>query len=463
MSQWDFGGPPAGQGGHEYDEYGEYRGYRDDGTSDDFEGGAFSPISYERDPYPLGPGIDTDKIDTDRWAGEWPYDQPRQETSPLPTAPRPSPGRDESWPPRVPPRPARPRWLIPGVVVAVAAAAAGATFVLLGGHPASKPAGAGPTAPRVTARPSTAGAGAGARQPLTLAQARQVLASYTTANNQANAQMSDARLATIETGSSYAIDSGIYQVQRAERATPYPAFGPRQERFYIPRQPPAAVYPHWFAVQVVNAGLASPSKPTGTEYLVFTQAAPGAPWLNTVEPYVVGGATPPIAIGADGLATPVSLTTTSLAVAPDRIAALTAAALDGGPGGPPSPANLADRLDQEFWRKQIPAATVTDRHAPAPGTPVFGLATTDGGALLFYTDGAELTVSPPAGEALHLTIPGFYSPGQSLSTAGIGYLEQFATYVPPRGGSGLRVVADYSGITARNLLSRTVRGVSPAP
>jgi len=32
----------------------------------------------------------------------------------------------------------------------------------------------------------------------------------------------------------------------------------------------------------------------------------------------------------------------------------------------------------------------------------------------------------------------------------IGYLEQFATYVPPRGGAGMRVVADYSGMTGRH-------------
>ena len=460
MSQWDFGGPPAG--GHEYDEYGEYRGFRDAATSDEFEGGEFSPVSYERDPYPE-PG-------TARWAGQWPFDEPHQHTAPLPAPPHPTSRAgelwpDESWPPRTVPRHARRRWLIPCVVVAVAAAAAGVTVVLLGGHPAGRTAGTGPTAPGVTARPSTQPAPrTTAQQPLTLAQARQVLARYTTHNNQANARMSDAMLATIETGSSYSIDAGVYRVQQAEQDKPYAAFGPQQATFYVPRQSPA-VYPHWFAVQVVNASLASPSKSTGTEYLVFTQAAPGKPWLNTVEPYVVGGATPPIAIGADGLATPVSPSATSLAVQPSRIAALTAAALDGGPGvqgGPPGaldPPNLADRLDEGFWRKQIPAATVTDSHAAAPGAQVFGLATAGGGALLFYTDAAELTLAPPAGEALHLTIPGFYSPSQALTSAGVGYLEQFATYVPPRGGSGMRVVADYSGITARNL-SRTRRAVS---
>ena len=80
---------------------------------------------------------------------------------------------------------------------------------------------------------------------------------------------------------------------------------------------------------------------------------------------------------------------------------------------------------------------------------MYGLRTTDGGALLFYADAAEfLTLTAPAGEAMHLTVPGFYSPGQALTRAGIGYQEQFATYDPPSGEPGLRVVADYSGITS---------------
>jgi hypothetical protein len=282
-----------------------------------------------------------------------------------------------------------------------------------------------------------------------MAFARSILAAYTSANNMANARRSDARLAAIETGSSYAIDAGIYRVQQADKAAPYPAFGPRQARFYIPGEP-AAAYPHWFAVQVANADLASPARIGGTEYLVFTQATPGAPWLNAVEPYVLEGAsTPRVSVGADGLATAVNMDSTSLAVSPTQIGAVTAAALDGGASGALSPGNLQDRLDEAFWKQRLPSATVTDRHAPGGGQ-VFGLRTTDGGALLFYSDTAELTLVPPAAEALHLTIPGFYSPGQALRRAGIGYMEQFATYVPPRGGSGPRVVADYSGITDKN-------------
>jgi hypothetical protein len=457
MTQWDFTGPPSGQGRGfgEYDEYGEFHAYEQpagstdpaSGYSDDFDGGAFSPISWERDPYQPMEAL--------------PAEAPPMEALPThspPWAPAPPPPRrprlprpDESWPPRTSRRRRRlagPRWLLPAALVAVIAAGGGTAAMLLSGPSGRPSAGGQPTGTRPASPPASQAPAA--PQPLTLAQARNVLAAYTSANNTANAKRSDTLLAAIETGSSYAIDAGIYRVQGAEKAATYPAFGPRQAQFYIPGEP-TAQYPHWFAVQVANADLASPGKVTGTEYLVFTQAAPGAPWLNTVEPYVLAGAaTPPVALGADGLATSVDPQTTSLAVMPSAIGALTATALDGGQAVlGASPANLADRLDQAFWKQRLPTATVTDRHAPTAGY-VFALRTADGGALVFYTDTAELTLAPPAGEALHLTIPGFYSPGQALRSAGIGYMEQFATYVPRRGGSGLRVVADYSGITAKN-------------
>jgi hypothetical protein len=416
MSQWDFGMPPWGQAGDrsgENDQYADYGNYREYGHYDGYDAYGdkiYQPITYERDP-------------------------------------------GESWPPRLPPRRRR-RWLVPALVAAVAASV-GAAFVLTSGGPSAPASATRSVAPLQPVRPvlRTPAPPAAMRPPLTVAQAQQVLTGYTTANNEANAQRSDAVLAAVETGSSYAIDTGIYRAQQAENATPYPAFGPERALYYIPRE--AAAYPHWFAVQVFNASLAAPRKVTGTEYLVFTQAAAGAPWKNAIEPYLLAGSSAPqVALGADGFATAVTADVASLAVSPARIAQLTAASLDGS-GPVTAPANLADRVDQAFWRAKIPAASVADQHAPAPGGQVFGLATAGGGALLFYTDAAELTLTPPQGEVMHLSVPGFYSSAQALSRAGIGYLEQFATYVPARGATGLRVVADYSGVTSSNLSERT--------
>ena len=198
---------------------------------------------------------------------------------------------------------------------------------------------------------------------------------------------------------------------------------------------------------------------TSNEYLLFTQPAPGGAWQDTVEPYLLSGVSAPrIALGADGLATAVSADAPSVAVAPSQLPAATATSLDGtedgaGPGTSPAaiadPGNLTDRGDQRFWQDQVGGGTVTDTHAPAAGADgqEFALLTADGGALVFYTDAAEVTITPPPGSALHLTVPGLYSPGQALSRAGVGYLEQFAAYDPPAGGGAPLVVADYSGIT----------------
>jgi hypothetical protein len=289
-----------------------------------------------------------------------------------------------------------------------------------------------------------------------MAQARAALAGYSTVNNSANAQRSGQLLASVESGSSYAIDAGLYQEQQAAGTAPYPAFTPVQATYYIPRDQPAAG-PRWFAVQVANAFTANPAKVASTEYLLFTQAAPGGAWLETAEPYLLSGAgAPQVAVGADGLATAVSADAATVAVAPGQLASVTATSLDadGGAGqAVADPGNLADQGDQRFWQGKVPGGQVTDIHTAAAGADgqEFALQTADGGALVFYTDAAQLTLTPPAGSALHLTVPGFYSPDQSLPRAGVTYLDQFAAYDPPAAGGGApRVVADYSGITGKD-------------
>jgi hypothetical protein len=365
------------------------------------------------------------------------------------------------------------RWLIPAGVVVAGAAVGAAAVLLTGGHPAAggdhgtngltAPSGT-PGAPTTvpprtvpsgaaspgTASPTTGQSGAGA---LTLSQAKVVLANYTTVNNTANAQRSAATLASVESGSSYAIDTSLYQEQQAAGTAPYPAFGPVGATYYIPRDEPAGG-PRWFVVQVANAFTANQKKVTSNEYLLFTQAAGGGPWQDTVEPYLLPGTTAPrVDVGADGLATAVSPDAGTVAVAPSQVPAATAASLDGtGTGTIANPGNLADRADQKFWQGKVPGGTVTDAHTAASGADgqEFALRTTDGGALVFYTDAAQLTITPPAGSTLHLTIPGLYSPAQALNQAGVSYLEQFAAYDPPSGGGAPRVVAGYSGITGRN-------------
>ena len=356
---------------------------------------------------------------------------------------------------------ARPRWLIPAAGAVLAAATGASAILLTSGHPSGhvSQGGGGFTAPTATpslspsaSAPVSPSATAASSAPLTLGQAQGVLTGYTTVNNGANAERSGTLLAVAETGSSFAIDTGLYQRQRGLGAAPYPAFVPVSATYYIPgNEPPGG--PRWFVVRVANAFSAHPKQVTSIEYLLFTQAAPGGAWRNAIEPYLLPGTTAPrIAVGADGLATAVSPAATSVAVAPGQLAAVTAAALDGTGGGVADPGNLSDMADKRFWRGKLPGATVTDTHAPAAGASgqEFALRTSDGGALVFYTDAAQLTVTARPGTMLHLTVPGFYSPGQALSRAGMSYLEQVAAYDPPAGAGAPRVVADYSGITGTN-------------
>ena len=106
-----------------------------------------------------------------------------------------------------------------------------------------------------------------------------------------------------------------------------------------------------------------------------------------------------------------------------------------------------------FWKSGEGGATfdAADTHS-VPADPVFALKTTTGGALVFYTVAAHLVLTPPDGGTISaLNIPGYYSPSSSarLTSAAVGYVEQFATYVPAAGRSGRQVVADIASIASR--------------
>jgi len=490
------GGPwPAAQGGPAdwAGQTGEDSSW-DDGWDDGDDPGPY-PVIYERDPYYAAP------------AGAAEPAAPVRDAGPPPPAFRPAgepgpgdPARDdtvwEDWALgrrrrlRRPggrwrragqqvradrasrPGPGGRRWLMMAAIALAAAVLGAAAVLLTRGYPGTSgaPGEAGSGAAGSSVAPSgpagvaagsppggsaSPGSGAASGGPLTLAQAQAVVAGYTSANNAANAQRSDARLAAIETGSSEAIDAGIYQQSKATGAAPYPPFQPARATYYLPRGETASG-PRWFVAEVANALTANPAAVISTEYLLFTQQAAGAPWLNAIEPYLLAGAGgPAIALGPDGLATAVGPDSTAQTVSPGRLPALTAASLDGASAGQSviaAPGNLADSTDQRLWRKDVPTGTVTDGHTAAAGTDgqEFALLTVGGGALVFYTDAAQLTVTAPPGTVLHVTIPGYYSPSQPVAEATVSYLEQFAADDPASGQGAPRVIGDYSAITGKN-------------
>ena len=149
-----------------------------------------------------------------------------------------------------------------------------------------------------------------------------------------------------------------------------PAVFPARATYYVPRdEPPGG--PRWFAVQVGNAFTSNPQKVTSSEYLLFTQQAPGGPWQDSAEPYLLPGVSPPqVAVGDDGLATPVSAAAASLAVAPGQLAAAPRRR-STEPASPssPSPATWPTPATGSSGRAGCPAARSPTRtpRTPAPG------------------------------------------------------------------------------------------------
>jgi hypothetical protein len=437
-------------------------------------------------PYPGDgtPGSDTQPYEEWRHAGAVPDDSggwgPPPEYGAPPGWPGEGtyvPGDDDGQPPRDGPpgpmsygahqhdRKRRPR----GPLVTAAALVLGATAAItvvtfsrnntIRPSPADYPgAAASQRGLTVETGPGHGGTTAPAAQPpaITKAEARQVLSAYWRVSNKANEQRSDSLLATIEAGTSLWMDTGAYRFGRASDPSNsgYAPFEPVRAAYYIPRLA-ADDYPRWFVAAVTYARLASPQHPTGSGYLLFKQASPGAAWKDALEPDVLpgGGPAPRIATGADGYAAAASPArdAAGLSIAPSQIGLVTAASLDGSSATAiKAPGNLTDLHDEAFWRSRLPAGSSdTDKHQPRQGR-VFGLRTESGGALLFYSLTAQLNLVPPPGETFRLTIPGYYTPSKTLPSARVGYIEQFAAYDPPQGQNDPLIAADASGIASRD-------------
>jgi hypothetical protein len=312
--------------------------------------------------------------------------------------------------------------------------------------------------PAATASQPTPGVRSGGTTPaaaepaaLTKADAERILASYWQVNNTANESRSDALLKTVEAGSSYSMDAGTYQMDRVTDPDnrQYTAFTAENATYYIPRQP-AGTYPRWFAVRVTYANLDAPQHATGAGYVLFTQAAMNSPWKNDLEPYMLPGTGPGPFIETDSQGYAIAASASDeagLSVTSAQIQEVTAESLVSSSATVKDPGNLADLRDEAYFGGKLPAGSADTDKRSASGR-VFALKTVGGGVLAFYALTAQLTLAPPPGQTFQVSIPGFYSSSQTLTSATIGYAEQFATYIPPDQASP-QILADASGITGR--------------
>ena len=379
-------------------------------------------------PYPYGPG------------------RPLQEGSEPPTAPRPVPAGLG----RRPGRRRLPRRGLLAAAVVLLVAAVGVTALATRSHnrPAPRAAAATgsvpPSAGKMASRPAATAPAA-----VTMAAARQVLAAYVAGNNAANQARSDTMLGRIEGGSSYRLDAGGYRFLTATDPanTGYQTFSYTATAYYLPR---LASYPRWFATYGTWSGTRSAPY---HGFLIFTQAAPGGRWLEVLEPNLTAGlpAARPL-VGADGTATALPAgSAAGLAAAPGSLPAATAARLDSA-AAPVSVTGLqatADQKDQAYWAVRVPGGGGdTVRHSATP-FGVYALRTQDGGALVFYSLTASLTLTAPGGRPMALQIPGYYSANSPVAAATVRYADQFAAYIAPSGGRAAEVLAQNSGIAAR--------------
>jgi hypothetical protein len=363
----------------------------------------------------------------------------------------------------------RPATLLAALVLLGAASGAGITALSQGQTvrftPADNPAASQytPSAGPVTQPPATASPSPGPASPpatmspspapasdppaISQAGAAKVLAAFWTANNQANQARSATLLSGIEGGTSYAIDAGAYQAGRAEDpdGSGYTPIGAASGStvYWIPRLAPGT-YPRWFAARVAYIRAGQPGHGIVTGYLIFAQAAAGAAWKDVLEPYLLHATTDPfILTGTDGYATAVP---PGAAVQPGQLPAQIAASLDGAAGLIQDPGNLADMRDRAYFAAHLPAgSSVTGTHAP--GGTVYALETVGGGAIVFCDLTAQVSITAPPGQQVTIAIPGYYTPGQPVTSADISYASQFALYVPPAGQGGPQLLADASGIT----------------
>jgi hypothetical protein len=300
---------------------------------------------------------------------------------------------------------------------------------------------------------------------ITPAGARQVLAQFTSANNQANKLRQASVLATYEGGSSYQIDAASYRQSLIldKKNKGYSPVTYADPVVYVPRQ---TSYPAWFAVRALTDGPKITSSPD--TYMVFTKASASAKWIEVLEPGTSGlpKQTPPtVATDAAGYATQVSAAdATGLRLAPSAIPAKQVTYLDVGniPTKPlrpglPTPkrpkvvtfangnTGLGDLHDKTFWRSRLPSgSTQLDQHEVTTD-PIYALRTTDGGALVFYDLTAALTLAAPDATPFTMTIPGIFDGKDSMRAAQVNYDDQFVVYEAAGASAAPTVIANYSG------------------
>ncbi|MFC0036813.1 hypothetical protein [Actinomadura rayongensis] len=224
-----------------------------------------------------------------------------------------------------------------------------------------------------------AGPGSPTDPALTRAQAERVMARYAAIAGHAVATLDGAGLAVVETGTQLTMDRAAIRLARAtRRIAPPPASG--GARYYIPRMND---HPRWFAVDARDGA-------SRRHALLFVQDRPDGPWLLAAGPAPGADVLGRVALDAHGYATAVRPAATGYGVAPARMGALHADLLTRGTGAPGATGLAAGPSTTRAYADLRTGAAALRRRGVRRTTsftsdgPVFGLRTSDGGALVWY-------------------------------------------------------------------------------
>lgn len=312
-------------------------------------------------------------------------------------------------------------------------------------------------APAVSTTTSTATSRA--TSVITLAQARQVLATYSANNRAANASLDTALQNANEAGSAAAIDDEAYLLARkqGQKSLPGGQFSFGSPQFFIPG---ASGYPQVFWAS------AAPSTGGARSVLVFERAGARAPWRVVYEPALSGKTVklPAMAVGAGGQVSAVGPDATGLRVPPaqvvDRLGTYLSSGAKAATGifapGPYTTGMLSADLasQRQLAAKQLHA---TQSYAGDAAFPGYGLRTTSGGALVVGTLGGveRISLSAPStggfvytGKAGGNPLQVLYGPGPFFSTTG-HYLYEVLAYDPPAStGAPVTVLGEYGAFVS---------------
>lgn len=225
--------------------------------------------------------------------------------------------------------------------------------------------------------------------------ARQVLADYTTRNNQANTSRDLALNSTIEDSGLHSIDQVFLRFGGGGVGPASPPYTFNQPRLLIPRLP-AGQFPRWFLA------VATPSNAHAPLLTVFAQHAAGAPWKAEYQPALLNGARlPSVALDPEGYAQAVPEFDNTLTISPHDLGRVYVSSIDDGAASPyakdfaPGPETTGQAARRALGRDNS-GLGYADSDAPECG--LYGLRATDGGALLLFTMHTDVTrsVAPPA-------------------------------------------------------------------